>query len=510
MESRELMSVASAAVTRVLVDQTAVAYFPPPPPTAAGLALINGLPNASVRSAALADYTRDGQLTRNDMMDIFSKATNQYSSIVATAVGSLETLVANGPTVAMPNYVQNLASKVIFDSSAAYYYRLGLLDYNTSTYQGGGALGKPSQTIIEDADLPAHNSKYLLYQKLAAQSLGQELNNFFLGQAHPDASFTSNGTTVTPNYTLPANLPLFNGTPSYQDVVQGAVGDCWLMASLAEVADRNPAIIRSMFIDNGDGTFTVRFYNNGVADYVTVDKFLPNGGRLYDRPQSDLWVALAEKAYAQENAAGWLGSSQQGVSSYQALSGGYPAWALPAITCMSATATPVLNILGVPTVGGIVTAWSQGQLVVLCTDSPSSTSVVPNHCYALVGYSAGSFTLFNPWGISSTSYPGLVSMDVLGVMQNFSSWTVAGAAAGPSSPQIIPMAFAPKPETTVTVLADQTPWSLRQHTADVFETNAGRVDDAVLQAICRVKTHSATFALAETLTDVLGSPEPLA
>src|SRR5262249_49745143 len=149
--------------------------------------------------------------------------------------------------------------------------------------------------------------------------------------------------------------------------------DCWLMASLAEVADRNPTIIRNMFIDNGDGTFTVRFYHNGMSDYVTVDKYLPNGGRLYDHPQSDLWVALAEKAYAQEYAEGWIGSGHQGVSSYQALSGGYPAWALPAITGMSTSSTTIYNILGLTNAGAIATAWSQGQFVVLCTDSPSSS-----------------------------------------------------------------------------------------------------------------------------------------
>ena len=31
-----------------------------------------------------------------------------------------------------------------------------------------------------------------------------------------------------------------------------------------------------MFINNGDGTYTVRFYYNGTADYVTVNSSLPN------------------------------------------------------------------------------------------------------------------------------------------------------------------------------------------------------------------------------------------
>ena len=73
-----------------------------------------------------------------------------------------------------------------------------------------------------------------------------------------------------------------------------------------------------MFTDNGDGTYTVRFYNGGKPDYVTVDSYLPavtptsyryptRFVSLYDRPITDTWVALAEKAYAQECASGWIG-----------------------------------------------------------------------------------------------------------------------------------------------------------------------------------------------------------
>ena len=68
----------------------------------------------------------------------------------------------------------------------------------------------------------------------------------------------------------PASAPLFNnGGPSYLDVEQGAVGDCWLMASLAEVAARDPQDIKNMFtydgttVDNGAtvGLYSVRFFN---------------------------------------------------------------------------------------------------------------------------------------------------------------------------------------------------------------------------------------------------------
>jgi hypothetical protein len=38
------------------------------------------------------------------------------------------------------------------------------------------------------------------------------------------------------------------------------VGDCYFIAALGALADSSAAAIENMFIDNGDGTWTVRFY----------------------------------------------------------------------------------------------------------------------------------------------------------------------------------------------------------------------------------------------------------
>ena len=103
---------------------------------------------------------------------------------------------------------------------------------------------------------------------------------------------------------------------------QGDVGDCWLLASLAEVAARDPADIRNMFtaagttVENGAtvSLYTVRFFNSaGVAGYVTVDTELPAGGGYYDHVANGvLWVALAEKAYAEANGAGFVTTELRG------------------------------------------------------------------------------------------------------------------------------------------------------------------------------------------------------
>ena len=83
-------------------------------------------------------------------------------------------------------------------------------------------------------------------------------------------------------------------------------------------------------VDNGAtvGLYTVRFFNtSGSAVYVKVDTELPSGGEYYDHVRNDLgtqalWVALAEKAYAEANGLGYVTTSNEYQDSYNALDGG--------------------------------------------------------------------------------------------------------------------------------------------------------------------------------------------
>ncbi len=107
--------------------------------------------------------------------------------------------------------------------------------------------------------------------------------------------------------------------PQYTDVYQGGLGDCYYLSSLANVAKATPAAITSMFIVNGDGTYTVRLYANGKADYVTVNTQLPvdSSGRFVFASMGDLasnksnvlWVALAEKPSSNGMRVAWKGKA---------------------------------------------------------------------------------------------------------------------------------------------------------------------------------------------------------
>ena len=138
-----------------------------------------------------------------------------------------------------------------------------------------------------------------------------------------------------------------------------------------------------------------------------------------------LWVALAEKAYAEANGAGYVTTSSEGSNSYAALNGGWPSWALQAITGNSASNVTI-------NATNIAAAWNAGQLVVLCSSPNAGDNLIVGdsqgtHAYAMVNYSASSsnpFELYNPWGASS-AVEGTIA---------YNGHQVYGGASGPMRP----------------------------------------------------------------------------
>ncbi|HEX4796345.1 MAG TPA: C2 family cysteine protease [Humisphaera sp.] len=98
--------------------------------------------------------------------------------------------------------------------------------------------------------------------------------------------------------------PLFNGgVPSPKDVAQGQVGDCWFLATLAEVAKTDPYRIESSIFERADGTYDVYFHTSPTA---MIDEHVD--GKLPENKYGSLeyaklgqggctWVAIMEKAF---------------------------------------------------------------------------------------------------------------------------------------------------------------------------------------------------------------------
>ena len=343
-----------------------------------------------LQDLARSEFGRDGSITYGDVMGLFAEA-ESAGPLTGAELQSLQALVttAGAAAVNMASSVQSLTYKVVDGDPANAQF-----------------LGAPSGNLAVGS---------------SATQLQDLVDKWFLGADHPTIDLTG----LSVNYAVAGGTLFGTGGPSYQDAYQGEEGDCWLIASFAETARVEPSVIQSMFTDDGtaleDGVqvqvWTVRFYDNGVASYVTVDNYLPafNGNFIYTdmgQPISSssnvLWVPLLEKAYAQLSESGW--NMRPRSNSYASLCGGLAMQTLPFIA--GAQESPS-NPFG--DASSFINAISSETLLTLASDvsGNSALGIVGDHDYAVLGYNASdqTFTLLNPWGWNSNyGVPGILNL----------------------------------------------------------------------------------------------------
>ncbi len=295
-------------------------------------------------------------IDRNGMIQIL-EAAGTFSGVSAVDLGDLRTIVANAAALNMPGYVQALASNVVNSLAAG-----------SSIFQ-----------------------------------LNQQVDVWFLGTDQPNAG---NNNQAPIEYVPFAGTLYGAGGPSFTDTEQGSLGDCWLIASFAAVANSDPTAIENMFVNNGDGTYTVRFYSGGTPNYVTVDQTLAintqawyNTSPIFDggnyahisdlKSNNVLWVALAEKAYAE-----WGGGNV-----YENLDGGWPSGPLNQFTNNG-----VQDYGFYSTQQTLINAVNNHDAVVVDTMEGNPDGLPAPHSEALISYDPNSqtFLMWNPWG----SYQG--------------------------------------------------------------------------------------------------------
>jgi hypothetical protein len=333
-------------------------------------------------------YYVDQMLSRTEVMAIL-RSVGSDSVVDSVELNDLRTLV-NSTQYVMPAHVRGLARNTVTDNPA------------NLRFQGQAA-----------GNLTAGSSSTLL---------NRLVDKWFLGTDLPTVTVSSLAYSS-------AVGTLFNVGPSLADVKQGMVGDCYFLAAAGSIASRNQQAIRDIFDDNGDGTFTVRFFgrnSSGVAtpDYVTVDRRLPTYSGVYlyyagygftsNSPSTVLWVALAEKAYAQWNETGRAG--RDGTNSYAGIEGGWMSNVNFQILGYNSTNYSFTTT----TQQTLINAIGSGQAVTAGTKATVASGLVATHAYSITAYnsSTGRFTLHNPWG---NTHPAPLTWGEL--QANFSMFT---------------------------------------------------------------------------------------
>ncbi len=102
----------------------------------------------------------------------------------------------------------------------------------------------------------------------------------------------------------PAQGKLFAGGIGVNDAVQGAtLGDCYLPAVSAALANVNSDLVRDLIRENDDGTYSVRFFDRATMQpvFIVVDSDVyGKTGKAYggSADRNENWFAFVEKAYA--------------------------------------------------------------------------------------------------------------------------------------------------------------------------------------------------------------------
>ena len=203
------------------------------------------------------------------------------------------------------------------------------------------------------------------------------------------------------------------------DIQQGYLGDCYFLAALASVAQQHPEAIWNAIRDNGDGTYSVTFYQSGKPVAVTVDNEFPvtedsNGTSTTDpayantgSTSQELWPMIMEKAYA-----------QLGGSSYSKIEGGWPGEAVELLTgqppqrldlrasTSEETQLRLRELQNYLNDGHYLTAATRPKGLLESTKGWPS-NVVPLHAYSIerVDVENGLIHLRNPWGSGRAPAP---------------------------------------------------------------------------------------------------------
>ncbi|CAH2602485.1 Calpain catalytic domain-containing protein [Rhodovastum atsumiense] len=398
-----------------------------------------------VIKADMTTASADGVVTEVEMArlftDLVTALASSHTTLSSSQFADLRTIAANlNVGESASSYVSYLTNALVLGNAA------------NAKWTGGGTTATTLGNLAVGS---------------TADQLSRLTGKWFLGTDLPSSTVSVSGTSFTVTYSV-VQKPLYgSGGPSVNDINQGRLGDCYLLSSLAEVACRNPSIINDMITDNGNGTYGVRFFANGVAQYVTVANTLAGGGTVFNRGTA-LWGSLVEQAFAQFQASGiTTGNSAYNYgNSFSSIgNGGFVANALEAITGATSITNyyagngswekdvlngslnwqnSTYNLSSASVLSAIAAALANGNDVILSSytdayDSSGRQTLVASHAMSVYGYNSSTqmLQIRNPWG--SVSYGQTwnttfeVSLSTLLAAGDVITIDNVGGGAGPSN-----------------------------------------------------------------------------
>ncbi|MGY3453493.1 C2 family cysteine protease [Bradyrhizobium sp. USDA 4353] len=374
-------------------------------------AWVSTLTNAQIKADMTAAIT-NGTVTYAGLLKVFTDIDATLAAtktkLSASQLADLKTIAANlNNGVSTSSYLTYITQALVNGNAA------------NASWTGGAA----SSVALGNL---ASGSTELQFAEL--------IGKWFLGTDLPSSKVILGSTQFSVSYSN-STKPLFSAAgASMSDINQGYLGDCYLLAGLAEVSYKEQSVISSMFTANGNNTYGVRFYVNGTARYVTVNTALANGGTIFNNGGAAIWASLAEKAYAELQASGvYTGNSINYGNSYTTIgNGGAPEIALEAITGASQitdframggswgkvvynSSFGVTNYTTGNSTSGVLStiaaSLAAGDDVILSSytnakDATGKTTLVANHAMSIYGYnsSTGMLQVRNPWGSAAGQY----------------------------------------------------------------------------------------------------------
>jgi hypothetical protein len=240
--------------------------------------------------SAIQTRAEDGVLDRADFLALYTTVTSD-NTLDANEVADLKTLSRETDAFSVPEPVRYLAGKVATEAAA------------------------PGVT--------------------AASFTSNIVGNWFLGQVRPASYFQElNDSNTQLKQTVDLEYKPFAGTlynkttnsPLLGELAQGNWGNCYYIAALGAMfgqvaitvptddgpfpGQKTAPAIQNAITDNGDNTYTVRFFHPTTKrpEYVTVDNaFVTQEGTSYgvsrfgnpENADNILWPLVMERAYAQ-------------------------------------------------------------------------------------------------------------------------------------------------------------------------------------------------------------------